>query len=379
MERFGMPGSRLSIAIVSGAIAPYSNRLFNAIAEAHDLDLHVFTCAENEPQRQWRVDPAINYTLKTLPGLRYHMNQLSHVYFNPTVLAHLRQLRPDGIILGSFSPTMMIAAGYAFATNTPLGISTDGSMETDPGKSSVPHRWVRKVLLPRADVGIGASSASIRLLAHYGLPTNRGHVVPLVSAWEPPSVITNFDDRPFDVLFCGSVDEAGKGALFFGDVLIECKRRGRTLIARIAGEGADRQELEGRLRQNGIPTQFDGYLQPAQLAGVFSSAKLFLFPSRGDAWGLVANEAVLCGTPVLGTPHAVSSVELLERFGVGQMLALDVDTWSTTVLDILGNPSTWSNFSDNRVSAIRSFSLEHAVACYGRVFDEIRRPKTSQT
>jgi glycosyltransferase involved in cell wall biosynthesis len=374
-----MPRSRLSIAIVSGAIAPYSNRLFNAIAKVHDIDLHVFTCAENEPHRQWRVEPAVNYTLKTLPGLRYHVNQLSHVYLNPTVLTHLRRLRPDAIILASFSPTMMIAAAYAFATGTPLGISTDGSLETDPGRSSALHRWVRKALLPRAFIGIGASSASIKLLAHYGLPTNRSHVVPLVSVWDPPAKIAGFNERPFDVLFCGSVDEAGKGALFFGDVLIECKRRGRTLNVRIAGDGADRQELQSRLDRHGIPAQFDGYLQPAQLSSVFSSAKLFLFPSRGDAWGLVANEAVLCGTPVIGSPHAVSSVELLEQFGVGRMLPLDVDAWSTAVLDILGTADTWDAFNAQRTSAAHSFSLEHAVASYGRVLDEFRRPDTSET
>jgi hypothetical protein len=123
-----MLGSRLSIAIVSGAIAPYSNRLYNTLAEAHGLDLHVFTCTGLEPQRKWRIAPATNYTLKVLSGLRYHIDDMRHVYVNPSVLGHLRRLRPSAVILGSFSPTMMAAAAYALATRTPLGISTDGSM-----------------------------------------------------------------------------------------------------------------------------------------------------------------------------------------------------------------------------------------------------------
>lgn len=366
-----MSGSRLSIAIVTGAIAPYSNRLFNALAAAHDLDLHVFTCAEIEPQRQWRVAPATNYNLKVLSGLRYHIDDMRHVYFNPSVLKHLWQLRPSAVILGAFSPTMMVAAAYALATRTPLGISTDGSLVTDPGKTSAVHRWVRNALVPRASFGIGASEASLKLLAHYGLPPGKGHIVPLIPAWNAPAMITPFEQRPFDVLFCGSVDEYRKGALFFGNVLIDCKARGMTLRARIVGDGPDRQELESRLRAHGIPAQFDGYLQPEQLPEAFSSTKLFMFPSRADPWGLVANEAVLCGTPVLCSPHAVSSVEMIDRFNVGQMLPVDVTAWSTATLNLLRNPETWLSLQSNRAAALTSFSMEHAIQSYRGVLNDI--------
>jgi glycosyltransferase involved in cell wall biosynthesis len=366
-----MLGSRLSIAIVSGAIAPYSNRLYNTLAEAHGLDLHVFTCTGLEPQRKWRIAPATNYTLKVLSGLRYHIDDMRHVYVNPSVLGHLRRLRPSAVILGSFSPTMMAAAAYALATRTPLGISTDGSMETDPGKTSAIHRWVRDALIPRAAFGIGASEASLKLLEHYGLPPDKGHIVPLIPAWDAPDVIPTFEQRPFDVLFCGSLDEQRKGALFFGDVLIACKARGLTLRARIAGDGPDRQELASRLQAHGIPAQFDGYLQPEQLPEAFSSAKLFMFPSRADPWGLVANEAVLCGTPVLCTPHAVSSIEMVDRFKVGWMGPLDVAAWSSATLDILGNRTQWEALQSNRTAALETFSLDRAIRSYRDVLDDI--------
>lgn len=371
-----MAGSRLSIAVVSGAIAPYSNRLYNAVAGAYDLDLHVFTCVETEPQRKWRVDPAIAYTLKTLPGLRYHIDDMRNVYFNPSILAHLQHLRPSAIILGSFSPTMMMAAAYAFATSTPLGISTDGAIETDPGNSSLVHRWVRKSLVPRASFGIGASQASVDLLTRYGLAADRCHIVPLIPAWGPPPVIPGYAERPFDVLFCGSVNENRKGALFFADVLIRCKSLGRTLRARISGDGPDRVELEARLKEHGIPAQFDGYLQPAQLASAFLSSKLFLFPSRADPWGLVANEAVLCGTPIVCSPHAISSIEMVDRFDVGRMVPLEAEAWSTTVLELLGDTDVWTALQRNRERAIPSFSLEHAVQSYAAIIDEVRNRTT---
>ena len=312
-----------ALVVVCGAIAPYSNRLFDAIAKSHELNLHVLACAALEPHRQWAVRPGKNYRLKVLRGLRLHYN-LNHLYFNPSILWELAKIRPDAIMVGAFSPTMLLGAIFAFLTKTPLGISTDGSLAMDPGGTSPIHRWIRRVIVPKATFGIGASEASLMLLNEYGLGRKCCDIVPLVSAWDAPASVPNFHERPYDVLFCGRLDER-KGASFFVDVLVACKLRGQPLRARVVGDGPLREALKARCLSAGVIGVFEGHLQPEQLPAVYTSAKLLLFPSRGDAWGLVVNEATLCGTPVICSPHAVSSVELVERYGVGEMLPLKVD------------------------------------------------------
>lgn len=98
------------------------------------------------------------------------------------------------------------------------------------------------------------------------------------------------------------------------------------------------------------------------------SARVLLFPSRQDAWGLVANEALPCGTPVLGSPHATSSEHFVERFGVGLVRPLQVEAWCEATLDVLSSPARWHSFMARRDEAIAWFSLDASVAALARAF-----------
>ncbi|MFX4485971.1 hypothetical protein ABTA87_20710, partial [Acinetobacter baumannii] len=87
-------------------------------------------------------------------------------------------------------------------------------------------------------------------------------------------------------------------------------------------------------------------------------------------------EAVLCGTPIVCSPHAISSIEMVDRFDVGRMVPLEAEAWSTTVLELLGDTDVWTALQRNRERAIPSFSLEHAVQSYAAIIDEVRNRTT---
>jgi len=101
---------------------------------------------------------------------------------------------------------------------------------------------------------------------------------------------------------------AGKLAHFKGvDVLIDAARlyEGECpdeILTLIAGEGelADqlRRQAEG-YRLRGV--HFLGHLDVSQLRGLYSTANVCVMPSRREPFGLVAIEALACGTPVIAT------------------------------------------------------------------------------
>lgn len=356
--------------IVTGSIAPYTNRLYGAFAKATGANLHVLTCTALEPHRSWHMPAPSHYELKTLPGLRHHASYRSHVYMNPSVVRELARLRPDCVVVSGFSPTMMMTAAYAGATGTRLGVTTDGSVASDPGKTSLIHRMMRRMIVPRAAFGICASEDSVRLLELYGLRKGRGVVVPIVTPWEPPSRTPTFEERDFDLAFCGALNEEIKGARFFGDVVIAAHRAHPGLSVRVVGDGPLRGELAASFEAAGVKSRFDGYLQGEAIAAALASAKLMLFPSRGDAWGLVANEAVAVGTPVLASPYAVSSHELVARYGVGLVRDLDAGAWAAAIQQILGpdGGSGWRDFSRNMDRARCAFAIENSVEAMARAF-----------
>lgn len=357
------------IVIVAGAVAPYTNRLYDAYAVQSGMDLHVLVCVEVEPQRKWLMPRAENYTLEVLRGVRFHRSDLRNVYCNPGVIGRLVALRPRAILLGGFSPTMMMAAAYARLTGTPVGVMTDGAVEMDPGQHSRVHRWMRRAIIPAARAGIGASQNSLKLLEQYGLPEGHGVVVPIASPWPMPASVPGFDERAYDVLFCGTLEDERKGAGFFADVVLAAHEQGRTLRVRIAGDGPLRSVLERRFAEAGIPARFDGYVQPHELPQIYGSARLFLFPSRGDPWGLVANEALQCGTPVIGSPHAVSSVELVGPYQGGRIVELEVGQWRDAVSELLDDREAWQRLHAVRERAAVRLSLEYSVQQFARAIE----------
>jgi glycosyltransferase involved in cell wall biosynthesis len=358
----------MSIVIVTGALAPYTQRLYDAYAAAHSAKLTVLVCENVEPQRQWVLPAPTHFAVEVLSGLRRHVSYTRHIYLNPSAVPALRRLKPRVLLIEDFSPTMAVAAIYARVARIPYGLKTDGHRGIDPGETSRVHQAMRRFLVPQARFGVCASEDSVAFLEHWGLPIGCAHIVPIVTAWDPPSTVRSYQDRPFDILFAGGINEHIKGALFFADVIAEVARRGLRPRVRIAGDGPLRTELATRLATLNIQAQFDGSVPAQDMAEVHGSAKLLMFPSRGDAWGLVANEAAICGTPVLGSPAAISSRRLVEASGIGLMRPMTVTGWADAALDILSSPTRWQSFSNQRTEVVAHFNLDKSVAALAAAF-----------
>ncbi|AWB24019.1 glycosyl transferase family 1 [Methylobacterium currus] len=368
-----MPGEPDSpVVVVTGALAPYTQVLYRELAAALDRPLTVLACAAKEPARQWELAAADGYGFAVLPGLRWHRDAVRNLYVNPGVVARLAAARPAAVILNDFSPTMAMAALAARALRIPYAIRTDGVPETDPGARSPAHRLLRRAIVPGAAFGLAPSEGSRTLLAAYGLAPGRVFRAPLFPAWTPAPPLPDPETRPYDVLFCGILNEEVKGARFFTDVMRACAAAGRPLRVRVTGDGPLRAEMAARLAEAGIPARFDGYLAQGQLAEAHASARLLLFPSRGDVWGIVVNEALQSGAAVLASPHSGAARELLEARGCGTVRPMEVADWARTTLALLDDPGRRARLREAAERALPDFSLARAVEAYREGLASVR-------
>lgn len=359
---------RRPVVVVTGALAPYTHVLYERLgarlAEGFGRRLHVLSCTPRESARQWVLAPPLRYRHAVLPGLRWHRSSIRNLYLNPAVVPRLAALAPAALVLNDFSPTMLMAAGAARLRRIPTLIRTDGIVETDPGRGSVPHRLLRRAIVGGAAAGLGPSEGSRDLLVRYGLAPERFFLSPLFPAWTPPAPPPPDSKRPYDLLFCGMLNEEVKGARFFTEVVLGCLARGRRLSVRVAGDGPLRGEMEARFAQAGLAAHFDGFLGQEALAETYASARLFLFPSRGDVWGIVVQEALQSGTPVLASPHSGVATGLLTPNGCGAVRPMDVAAWVEATLALLDDAGQRRDLREAAELVMPRYTPEAAVEGY---------------
>ena len=57
---------------------------------------------------------------------------------------------------------------------------------------------------------------------------------------------------------------------------------------------------------------FPGFVQREDLAGLYALAEALVLPTHSDPWGLVVNEAMACGLPIIVSSVAGCSADLVE-------------------------------------------------------------------
>jgi len=123
----------------------------------------------------------------------------------------------------------------------------------------------------------------------------------------------------------------------------------------VAGEGPALATLKRRFPE----AHFMGVLSQSDLARLYSSADVFVFPSQTDTFGLVMLEALACGTPVAAYP-VQGPIDVIGRADVG-VLHEDLRMAAAAALKI-----------DRR--RCRDFALAHSWSAATREFMALQRP-----
>jgi glycosyltransferase involved in cell wall biosynthesis len=169
----------------------------------------------------------------------------------------------------------------------------------------------------------GAGDALIRL----GVDTERFH--PVRGERRP---------GPLRFLFVGSLDPM-KGT----DLLLDAWSRASAaeVELHVAGTGRLRPEVEARARAD-PRIRFHGVLSPEELAELYRSCDLFLFPSRFETLGLVVLEAAASGLHVLATNALRGAFDDLAARGYLEYVEPAAEPFRRRIEELAAHPPEYS-------------------------------------
>lgn len=111
-----------------------------------------------------------------------------------------------------------------------------------------------------------------------------------------------------------------KGLLTLIDALSKVTYESRPRLI-LAGSGPLETRLRSRISDLGMEAEFTGFLQREDLALRYAAADMFVLPSESEPWGLVANEAMEFGLPLILSNKVGCAPVLLKEGQNGLMFA----------------------------------------------------------
>lgn len=350
----------LKIAIVTNEPPPYRIPVFNRIAAAAGVQLQVIFCARREPNRHWDL-PVFEFDHRFLRE-RITTVKGRYIHNNPDVVPALSRFGPDVIVTDGLNPTQIYAFGYAFLKRIPHVPLTDGTDISERDLSRV-HKLVRRIVYGRSAAFLSASDGGQRLFESYGADPGKCYRSYLCIDNDAYRREPEPAAKPYDFIFCGRMVPE-KGPRFALDVAARVARRlGRKVGMLYAGSGSEeaavRQAAES-LREF-VHADFHGFAKQAELPALYKSARIFLFPTSADVWGVVANEACAAGLPVIVSPHAGVAGELIVDGENGYVCPLEADVWAEKATALLADPARLSAYAQRSLSLVREYSFDNAA------------------
>lgn len=141
----------------------------------------------------------------------------------------------------------------------------------------------------------------------------------------------------------------------------------------LVGGGDLEEEYRRQIRELDLQhVSLVGFVDKEKVFQYYHASDVFVLPTREDIWGLVINEAMASGLPVIGTDRCVAAVELLEDGQNGYVTAVeDVPALTKALTQILSDPQLAAQMSRNNLEKIHSYTLENIVENHRRVIDSL--------
>jgi len=132
----------------------------------------------------------------------------------------------------------------------------------------------------------------------------------------------------------------------------------------IVGDGAERAALEARVRESGLSSiRFLGFRNQTELPRYFDLCDVFVLPSIHEPWGLIVNEVMNAGRPVVVTDQVGCQPDLVHHGLNGFVFpALNVAALAGCLRQLIADPALRRSMGENSLRIIAHQSFEEDVA-----------------
>lgn len=285
----------------------------------------------------------------------------------------------DHIFLGGYSSgTQMAAIEYLRLHKIPFILEADGGLIQNDSKLRF---LVKRHFISAASAWMSSGKPTSEYFIHYGAIPEKIYQYPFTSLWQADldqaKEISQHENQIIRhkleiheenvILYVGQMIHL-KGV----DVLLEAAKQfdENTGVYIVGGEPPE--EYLTFVTSNHLEhVHFSGFKTKEELADYYRVADVFVMPTRGDIWGLVINEAMCYGLPIVSTNRCGAALELVEENVNGKIVPMeDANALTEAVKCILNGRE--NQMGINARNRIQNHTIEKMVEAHVRILQNYR-------
>lgn len=362
----------MRVLFLTNCPAPYRVKFFNELSKYCDLTVAFEMANAKNRDRDWKSQEEYQFR-EIFMKSRFQKEEGA---FCPEIKKYIKEFRNDTIIVGGYStPTGMYSITYMKNHRIPFILNSDGGMiKNDSGIKA----WVKQFFIGSASAWLSTGTWCTQYLAHYGAENGKIYEYPFTSVKE--SDITGVSEEQKQLLRAQLGIKEDKMILYVGsfiyrkgvDILLDaCWDMENTALVLVGG--TDISSFVPEARENPkAHIYLEGFKSEDEVKKYYQAADVFVLPTREDIWGLVVNEAMAAGLPVITTDHCGAGLELIEDGVNGYIVPAEgTKTLQEKIKETLFGIGLQRQMSENNLFKMREYTIETMSRRHMEVFQAL--------
>lgn len=368
----------MKILFLANIPSPYRVHFFNELGKRCDLTVVFEKTFSNERDESWK-----NYSFEHFKGC--FLKGIStgvDTAFSLGVRKYVKDKSFDHVICATFStPTGLLAVQAMKRNKIPYWLETDGgSPKSGNGIKEKLKKWV----IRDAAGYFSTSRENDAYYLAYGASPERIFRYPFTSLFQGDLFPAPSDQeeraalrKKLGITESKVVLSVGRFTYLGGygkgyDVLLRSAKAFPKEVGWYIVGGAPTTEFEAMKNDAGLTNvHFVDFKSKEELKEYYRAADLFVLMTVGEAWGLVINEAMSCGLPVITTDRCIAGTELIRNGENGFLLPVGDDVGLTARLnEVLLDRERLQTMSEAALRTIADYTIENMVQAHLKIFQE---------
>jgi glycosyltransferase involved in cell wall biosynthesis len=352
----------MKLLFLANVPSPYRVDFFNELGRYCDLTVLFEKETSTERDESWK-----NYKFNTFKGVFLKGKSVStDAAFCPEVIRYVKDRSFDAIICATFTdPTGMYAVQYMKWHRIPYYLECDGGFAKD---GIGVRETVKKIMISGAKGYFSTGKTCDEYYLRYGAERDKLIRYPFTSLRD-----VDIQDKPVceeekDNLRKKLGISERRVVLTVGqfiyrkgfDVLLKAMRSFSCEIGvYFVGGQPTREYLRLQQEHDLKNAHFVGFKSKEDLSEYYRAADAFVLPTREDIWGLVIQEAMAYGLPVVSTDRCAAALELVWDDENGYIVPVEDDKLlADRIRKVVNDKSRMDRMKLGSLEIIHNYTIE---------------------